>query len=88
MANPTIYRYPRQMIHNRDGTLTQVERSLRQNGDISIIVKVKDGSGHHLVVYHLVYDSAGKLVHGPHEIPGSRDPAYRKPFPSDIGRQP
>lgn len=44
MANPTIYRYPRQIIHNRDGTLTQVERSLRQNGDISIIAKVKDAS--------------------------------------------
>jgi len=88
MANPTIYRYPRQIIHNRDGTLTEVERNLRQNGDISIIVKVKDASGHHLVVYHLAYDSAGRLVHGPHEIPGSRDLAYQKPFPADVGRQP
>jgi hypothetical protein len=87
MANPTIYRYPRQIIHNQDGTLTEVERNLRQNGDISIIVKVKDASGHHLVVYHLVYDSAGRLVHGPHEITGSRDSAYQKSFPVDIGRQ-
>ena len=52
MANPTIYRYARQINHNRDGYLTQVERSLRQNRDISIIVKVKDASEHHLVVYH------------------------------------
>jgi len=88
MSNPTIYRYPRQVIRNPDGTVTEVERNLRQNGDVSIIVKVKDSTGHHLVVYHLVYDSEGQLVHGPHEIPGSRDANYDKPFPRGIGRQP
>ncbi len=88
MSNPTIYRYPRQVIRNPDGTVTEVERNLRQNGDVSIIVKMKDSTGHHLVVYHLVYDSEGQLVHGPHEIPGSRDANYDKPFPRGIGRQP
>jgi hypothetical protein len=88
MTNPTIYRYPRQIIRNPDDTITEVERTLRQNGDVSIIVKVKDTTGRHLVVYHLVYDSNGKLVHGPHEISGSRDPTYNQPFPPGIGRQP
>jgi len=88
VANPTIYRYPRQIIHNPDGTVTHVERSLRRNGDLSIIVKMKDARGHHLVVYHLVYDMEGRLVHGPHEIPGSRDADYHQPFPLGIGRQP
>ena len=41
MANPTIYRYPRQIIRNPDDTITEVERALRRNGDVSIIVKVK-----------------------------------------------
>ena len=88
MTNPTIYRYPRQIIRNPDDTIIEVERTLRQNGDVSIIVKVKDTTGRHLVVYHLVYDSSGKLVHGPHEISGSRNPTYNQPFPPDIGRQP
>jgi hypothetical protein len=88
MTNPTIYRYPRQIIRNPDDTITEVERTLRQNGDVLIIVKVKNTAGRHLVVYHLVYDSNGKLVHGPHEISGSRDPTYNQPFPPGIGRQP
>lgn len=88
MGNPTIYKYPRQVIYNPDGTSTEIERSLRQNGDVSIIVKVKDATGHTLVVYHLVYDSADNLVHGPHEIAGSRDPSYEGGFPPGIGRQP
>jgi hypothetical protein len=41
VENPTIYKYPKQVIRNPDNTITEVERSLRQNGDISIIVKVK-----------------------------------------------
>ena len=88
MTNPTIYRYPTRIIRNPDDTVTEVERTLRQNGDVSIIVKVKDTTGRHLVVYHLVFDTSGKLVHGPHEIPGSRDPTYNQPFPPGIGRQP
>lgn len=88
MTNPTIYRYPRQIIRNPDDTVTEVERTLRQNGDVSITIKVKDTTGRHLVVYHLVCDSNGKLVHGLHEIPGSRDPTYNQPLPPGIGRQP
>jgi hypothetical protein len=34
VANPTIYRYPRQIIRNPDDTITEVERALRQNGDV------------------------------------------------------
>jgi hypothetical protein len=88
MGNPTIYRYPKQVIHNPDGSHLQIERSLRQNGDVSIIVKVKDDTGHHLVLYHLVYDKAGNRVHGPHEIPGSRDPSYQGSLALEIAREP
>lgn len=88
MTNPTIYRYPRQIIRNPDDTITVIDRKLRQNGDVSIIVKVKDPRGHHLIVYHLVYDGRGQLIHRPHEIPGSRDASYDKPFPGGIERNP
>ena len=88
MAKPRVYRHPRQIIRNPNDTITKVERALRQNGDVSIVVKVKDTTGHHLVVYYLVYDSNGKLVHAPHEIPDSRDPTYNQLFPPGIGRQP
>lgn len=81
MPNPTIYRYPKKIIANLDGTTTEIERGLKQNRDVNVIVKIKDGSGHTLVVYHLVYDSRGRVVHGPHEEPGSRDPHYKGIFP-------
>ncbi|RKY67281.1 MAG: hypothetical protein DRP97_07540 [Candidatus Latescibacterota bacterium] len=51
---------------------------------MSVIVKIKDDVGHTLVVYHLVYDSRGHIVHGPHEEPGSRDPSYFGEFPEAI----
>ena len=88
MSNPTVYRYPKQVIHNPDGSHLLIERSLRQNGDVSIIVKVRDSTGHHLVLYHLVYDRTGNRVHGPHEISGSRDPSYQDDFPGGITREP
>ncbi len=77
MPNRTIYRYPKKIIPNEDGTVTEIDRSLRQNRDVNVIVKIKDSIGHTLIVYHLVYDSRGQIVHGPHEEPGSRDEAYR-----------
>jgi len=76
MPNPTIYKFPKKILDNIDGTTIEVERSLRRNRDVSVIVKIKDDVGHTLVVYHLVYDSRGYIVHGPHEEPGSRDPNY------------
>ncbi|MEW6686355.1 MAG: hypothetical protein AB1393_09160 [Candidatus Edwardsbacteria bacterium] len=84
MSNPTIYRYPKKIIDNLDGTVTEIDRALRQNKDVNLIVKVKDGEGHTLVVYHLVYNSKGQVVHGPHEEPGSRNPSYQKVFPLNI----
>lgn len=76
MANPTVYKYPRWVVESPDGTLAQIDRSVRANGDVSTIVKVRDERGHTLVLYHYVHDAAGNLVHGPHEVPGSRDPGY------------
>ena len=81
MSNPTIYRYPKKIIDNLDGTVTEVDKSLRRNRDKNVIIKVKNSEGHTLVVYHMVYDSKGQVVHGPHEEPGSRDPDYTKGFP-------
>lgn len=80
MSNPTIYRFPKKIIENPDGTTTEIEKSLRKNKDISMIVKIKDMLGYTKVVYHLVYDAHGKIVHGPHEEPGSRAPDYRGKF--------
>ena len=81
MSNPTIYRFPKKILENIDGTTIEVERSLRRNRDVSVIVKIKDDVGHTLVVYHLVYDSRGRIVHGPHEEPGSRNLSYAGVFP-------
>jgi hypothetical protein len=81
MSNPTIYRYPKKIVERNDGTRVEIEKSLRQNKDVSVIVKVKDQMAHTKVVYHLVYDSRGNIVHGPHEEPGSRDSDYREGFP-------
>lgn len=80
MPNVTIHKYPRRIINNPDGTTTTIEKSLRQNGDVSTVIKVKGLNGHTLVVYHMVFDASGELVHAPHEEPGSRDPAYTVPF--------
>ena len=81
MSNPTTYRYPKKIVDNLDGTVTEVEKSIRRNRDKNVIVKVKNSEGHTLVVYHLVYDSKGRVVHGPHEEPDSRDPNYKGEFP-------
>lgn len=81
MSNPTIYKYPKKIVSNPDGTITEIEKNLRRNRDISMIVKIKDKKGHTLVIYHLVYNSRGEIVHGPHEEPDSRDPNYRGKFP-------
>ena len=82
MSNPTIYRYPKKVVDNLDGTITEIEKSLRRNRDKNVIVKVKNSEGHTLIVYHLVYDSKGRIVHGPHEEPGSRELTYTKGFSS------
>jgi len=81
MPNPTIYKHPKEIIHNPDKTTTEIERNLRQNGDLSVIVKIKDANRHTLVVYHIVYDQTGQLVHGPHEESGSRDATYQGALP-------
>ncbi|MBI4722177.1 MAG: hypothetical protein HY769_04145 [Candidatus Stahlbacteria bacterium] len=82
MSNPTIYRYPKKIIDNLDETVTEIDKSLRSNRDKNVIVKVKNSEGHTLVVYHLVYDSKGRVIHGPHEEPGSRNSNYKKKFPA------
>lgn len=76
MPNPTVYKHPRLVVPSPDGMLAVVDRNVRANGDMSTIVKIRDEQGHTVVVYHYVHDSAGNLVHGPHEAPGSRDPTY------------
>lgn len=81
MSNPTIYRYPKKIVERDDGTRIEVEKSLRQNKDVSVIVKVKDQECRTKVVYHLVYDSRGNIIHGPHEEPGSRNSDYKEEFP-------
>ena len=75
--NPTIYRYPKKIVENPDGTRLEVDRSLRKNKDVSVIIKIKSISGRTKVVYHLVYNQFGRIIHGPHEEPGSRTTGYQ-----------
>jgi len=66
MPNPTVRR-ERQLVDNGDGTFTETFRSIRENGDKSEMVFFRQANGIKNVIWHVVFDVAGVLVHGPHE---------------------
>jgi hypothetical protein len=66
MPNPTVRR-ERILADNGDGTVTEVFRSIRQNGDRSEMVFYRESGGAKLLIWHVVYEAGGLLVHGPHE---------------------
>jgi hypothetical protein len=62
VANETIY-WDDYRHENTDGTVTEVERSIRLNGDVSEMVHVVDSDGSHVAVWHVVHDAQGRLIH-------------------------
>jgi len=42
MDNPTVYKFPKKVVENPDGTISEIERNLRKNRDVSVVIKVKD----------------------------------------------
>jgi hypothetical protein len=66
MPNPTVRR-ERIVVANSDGTVTEVFRSIRENGDRSEMVFYKLDDGTKQAIWHVVFDASGVLIHGPHE---------------------
>jgi hypothetical protein len=66
LPNPTVRR-ERIIENHRDGTVTEIIRQIRANGDKSEMVFYREGTGASIVIWHVVYDAANAIVHGPHE---------------------
>jgi hypothetical protein len=66
MPNPTVRR-ERRVNRNRDGTRVEVFRSIRENGDVSEMVFFGEDDFAKRVIWHVVFDASGVMVHGPHE---------------------
>jgi hypothetical protein len=71
MPNPTVRR-EREINRNEDGSVVEIFRSIRENGDASEMIFFREGNRIKRVIWHVVYDATGVMVHGPHE-------KYRRP---------
>ena len=62
VANESIYS-DKYLKQNANGTTTEVERRIRLNGDRSEMVIHFDSHGVKIVVWHVVHNAQGRLLH-------------------------